>query len=1171
MAVTAFGKTWWGNSWLNALMHTDYSNRLPRGRSYARNGSVLSLSVSPNQGVLAAVQGSRRQPYQISLSLKTFSKKEIQIIVDEIVANPQYLSSLLNRKLPEELYSLFEAKGIHLFPKQWKEITANCSCPDWASCCKHLAAVIYMIANEIDKNPFTLFHLHGFDIFKELSNRQYFLETENHTIKRYDDFVAEVIGEGNATENIGLDGLDFSKIPFLKDQLLSLLSDEPLFEPNQNFKATLNQFYKHAATQVKKISFEAQLPDEEQIVALSVDDVDIKLTLKKNKLKREIICKFINSPVQSMTFSPITFIPSIILTIPNKKVEFLPVRLTFLYYVVLFSAKLVEQGAMMPEIVAVGSNYAIRWVPALLNQEVKDIATILIHALPTEGIIRTADNKRFHKEEELKEIVSIFLEYFVRMSVFSFNGRRSTITDLFFFNTLYEPRSFEQKEIPTTIALWLSKFSITHKDYVPLIVFSEVSAGFDVSVFVNQTSQPMNAPEPLYRFFEDKKLMPLLLPILKDMELLADYFPELGKIIKEKGRTTIQFSFKDFGDVLFNYLPIFRMLGIPMLLPKALDYLVKPKLSLTVNKKASKEGKGYLSLIDMLSFDWTIALGDAFMTPHEFKTLLKQSSGLVKIKDQYVYIHDQDVSKILKALESEPQLSTQEKMRTLLADEYNSAPLVLSADIRDQIQAFFEAKQIPVSPNLHAELRPYQRRGYDWLYKNAMMGFGSLIADDMGLGKTIQVITLLLKLKEEDMLKKTPALIVVPTTLLTNWSKEIEKFAPELSNHVYHGSKRRFKDEPCDVLLTTYGLIRSDHETFVKQKWALLILDEAQNIKNPDTHQTKAIKSLKSDIKIAMTGTPVENRLTEYWSIFDFLNKGLLYNFKTFVQEFTLPIEINRDQQKLGLFHKITAPFMIRRLKTDKSIINDLPDKIENDTYTNLTKEQSALYQNTVDAMLKKLEDATGIDRKGLVFKLMTELKQICNHPAHYLKENEAQADLSGKTLLLLDVLDQLKENEEKVIIFTQYKEMGDLLQSMIQKHHHSEVLFLHGGVSRKKRDEMVNAFQTQPHPKVFILSLKAGGTGLNLTAANHVIHFDLWWNPAIETQATDRAFRIGQKSNVIVYRFITKGTFEEKINEMIQKKKELANLAVTSGEKWIGELSIKELKDIFQLSKEAS
>jgi SNF2 family DNA or RNA helicase len=401
--------------------------------------------------------------------------------------------------------------------------------------------------------------------------------------------------------------------------------------------------------------------------------------------------------------------------------------------------------------------------------------------------------------------------------------------------------------------------------------------------------------------------------------------------------------------------------------------------------------------------------------------------------------------------------------------------------------------------------------------------------------------------------------------LLTNWEKEVAKFAPDLTTRVYHGQKRNWNPD-CHLMITSYGILRSDLKQFEDQSWSVLIIDEAQNIKNPETDQARAVKKIRAGIKIAMTGTPVENRLSDYWSIMDFLNRGYLGSEKSFKREYSIPIQMYRDRDRADYFRRITSPLILRRLKSDKAIIQDLPDKVENDQYCSLTTNQTALYEEVVKTSLKEIKALKGMARSGMVFKLLIALKQICNHPHQFVKTGSTHADLSGKMVLLFSLLDNILESNEKTLIFTQYKEMGDLLVDLITKRYHTEPLFLHGSLSRPKRDEMVTAFQDDPQNKVFILSLKAGGTGLNLTGASNVIHYDLWWNPAVENQATDRAYRIGQTKNVMVYRLLTTGTMEERINNMIRSKKELADMTVNTGEKWIGELSNGELGELVEL-----
>ena len=502
-----------------------------------------------------------------------------------------------------------------------------------------------------------------------------------------------------------------------------------------------------------------------------------------------------------------------------------------------------------------------------------------------------------------------------------------------------------------------------------------------------------------------------------------------------------------------------------------------------------------------------------------------------------------------------------------LSGDYEGAPVQIDKALKEKINELLKTDDTPLPAQLDANLRHYQERGFSWLYKNAKLGLGSLLADDMGLGKTLQVITALQKFKEDGTLKDRPALIIVPTTLLSNWKAEIERYAPSLNAMIFHGTSRKAEFKNADVVITTYGIARMENEAISKHPWYVLVIDEVQNIKNPDTAQTKAVKRIKSDIRIAMSGTPVENRLMEYWSIFDFANPGYLGNTNWFNEQYAKPIEINQDKKRLEKFRSITSPFIMRRIKTDKTIISDLPDKIENNQICSLTKEQAALYKSVTHDLMNDVENAEGINRRGIILKLLTILKQICNHPLQYLKNgSEVKPEQSGKMMLLFQLLETIYENGEKVLIFSQYREMGSLLRTAIHEHFGKKALQLHGGNTRKERDEMVHSFQTNPLSDTFILSLKAGGTGLNLTAASHVIHYDLWWNPAVEAQATDRAFRIGQQKNVMAHRMITKGTLEEKIDDMLRSKKDLANLTVASGEKWIGELSDNELRQLLLL-----
>lgn len=866
--------------------------------------------------------------------------------------------------------------------------------------------------------------------------------------------------------------------------------------------------------------------------------------------------------------------------IPNKYSNRLCPELRAIYSLYQFSIRLIKQSAFIPQLIKLSNdNYKIRYIPALINPSVSDVFNKILDSIVSD-IIQiheySHEPKYLEKKAQLIQLISLFLNHFVReyygsnITVNHLND--SKIRRLFFASKLHAFNDINEKGTPNAIHKWLNNYYLSAKKYIPIIKVEEPKDNvFSLSLQVDNTKKAGAELIDLESFLKDKIYQADRFSVLESLNNLTNHFSALGNLIADYGRKPIYYESAEFVEVLLNILPKIKLLGVKILLPNSLKNLARPKLTLALKVNSTDEkSKSFLDLNSMLDFDWKVAIGDKKISTQEFKKIATKYERIVKIKGQYVLIDKNDIQHILNNLQKPPELSSCDVLKSALTEEYNGAGITISSELRKIIRQLSEIGNYPVPEGLNGSLRPYQETGYQWLYKNCKSGFGSIIADDMGLGKTIQVITTILKLKTENLLKNQKGLIVVPTTLITNWQNEIRKFAPELKSGVYHGAARALSNHKDDeLIITSYGIIRSDIKDLANKKWAMIVIDEAQNIKNPRSNQTRAIKRLKSNIKIAMSGTPVENRLREYWSIFDFVNKKYLGSEKQFQKEYAQPIEIYRDKEKLEKFKTICAPFIIRREKTDKKIISDLPDKIQNNKFVELTKEQAALYKQVVDNMLadlKKIDPENQIKKKGMVFKLMTALKQVCNHPGQFLKKQDYNPQLSGKSMMLLNLLEKIYENNEKVLIFTQYKEMGDIIEKMLRQTFNIETLFLHGGTSRKKRDQMVSDFQNKAHLKTLILSIKAGGTGLNLTAASNVIHYDLWWNPAVENQATDRAFRIGQKKNVMVYRLITKHSFEEKINEMINHKKELADISVDKEEKWIGDLSQDELKALVSI-----
>ncbi|HRI71571.1 MAG TPA: DEAD/DEAH box helicase, partial [Polyangium sp.] len=476
--------------------------------------------------------------------------------------------------------------------------------------------------------------------------------------------------------------------------------------------------------------------------------------------------------------------------------------------------------------------------------------------------------------------------------------------------------------------------------------------------------------------------------------------------------------------------------------------------------------------------------------------------------------------------------------------------------------------------SLRATLRPYQLRGLSWLSTMSALGLGACLADDMGLGKTIQFLAHLLQKLERAPQDRRPALLIAPTSVVGNWEREVARFAPGLQVYPHYGPARaksiaEFPQRPEALVITTYGLLRRDAELLAKIDWSVITLDEAQNIKNASSTTARAARTLRASHRFVLTGTPVENRLSELWSILEFANPGFLGPLEAFRRDFAVPIERYGNEKAAERLRRIVGPFILRRLKSDPTVVQDLPAKNEMKVICTLTREQASLYKAVVDREMNRIEDAEGIERRGRVLALLMATKQICNHPAQYLHESGPLPKRSGKLARLSEMLDEAIAAGDKALVFTQFREMGERLVPHLETQLGCEVLFLHGGTPKQTRDEMVRRFQDEPQgPKVFVLSVKAGGTGLNLTAATHVFHYDRWWNPAVEDQATDRAYRIGQKQSVQVHKFVCAGTVEEKIDRLLEQKRDLASKVVGSGEQWITEMNTRELRDLFALSE---
>ncbi len=587
----------------------------------------------------------------------------------------------------------------------------------------------------------------------------------------------------------------------------------------------------------------------------------------------------------------------------------------------------------------------------------------------------------------------------------------------------------------------------------------------------------------------------------------------------------------------------------------------------------------------LVDFRWELAVGDDTLTDDEIAVLAQTKAPLIRMRGQWVAVDPEQLRRGMEFLQRNP--SGQASAAEILAlaarhpDEADTPLEITSVRaggwLGDLLNGAAAQTITPIQPpaDFNATLRPYQQRGLSWLSFLSRLGLGSCLADDMGLGKTVQLLALEAA-ERHDQPETAPTLLLCPMSLVGNWQRESAKFAPALRVYAHHGPTRLRGDAlsellgEVDLVVTTYGTATRDMDELADYRWNRVVLDEAQAIKNSLSRGSKAVRRLEADHRVALTGTPVENRLAEMWSIMDFLNPGVLGSSQAFRARYAVPVEKYGQTEPAERLRKITRPYILRRLKTDPTIIDDLPEKIEIKQYCRLTTEQASLYQSIVDEMMEKIESSDGIQRRGNVLAAMTKLKQVCNHPAQLLHDLSPIGSRSGKVIRLEEVLEEILAEGDRVLCFTQFTEFGEMMVSHLATRFGQEVAYLHGGTPKKRRDEMVARFQSGDGPSVFLLSLKAGGTGLNLTAANHVIHLDRWWNPAVENQATDRAFRIGQKRTVQVRKFVCTGTLEEKIDDMIEQKRALADLVVGDGESWLTELSTTDLRALFTLSQGA-
>ena len=694
--------------------------------------------------------------------------------------------------------------------------------------------------------------------------------------------------------------------------------------------------------------------------------------------------------------------------------------------------------------------------------------------------------------------------------------------------------------------------------------------------------------------WEQDKLPPTYKKFKKEVERSFKKWQRVTPSLFSNGQIREALTEEDAWRFLVDGSERLLELGSFILLPSwwqaVKDSRLKIKARVSGSKKGSSHSTSFVGLQALVNFEWRFSTRNTELTEEEFLALVEQNRRLVQIKGEWVVLDPQFIEEIKQMMKQAEETGI--RMEDLLKshasksfDElqeetgsYSMSEITyeMTGPLQNLVEQLYQGRALPdfsTPSTFKGELRPYQEQGAAWLLFLRKHGFGACLADDMGLGKTIQLIAYFLACKEREQAEESePVLIICPTSVLGNWQKELERFAPSLEVMLHYGTNRKksgsFMDsiKGADVVLTSYAISHLDEEELSNVRWSTVCLDEAQNIKNADTKQSQAVRNLQGNHHIALTGTPMENRLSELWAIFDFINPGYLGSLGAFHKQFVLPIEKDQDKRKIQQLQTLIQPFLLRRTKQDEQVALNLPEKQEQKEYCPLTIEQASIYEQLVKETLEKAESLGGIQRRGLVLKMLGQLKQVCDHPSLYLKEEEPTNLMMRSTKMekLVELVEQIRLQNESCLIFTQYIAMGNMIIEVIEKALGERGRFLNGSVVKKDRDNLITSFQDGEF-HILVLSLKAGGTGLNLTAANHVIHYDRWWNPAVENQATDRAYRIGQNRFVHVHKFIATGTLEEKIDAMIESKQALNNQIITS-EGWITELSNEDLKELLTL-----
>lgn len=1248
--------TWWSRKWLDTLLESADEQAVKQGLKFVERGQVTSIDIIDNR-VISVVKGPNGGVHNNYIVFPKFKDEKADVFMNLLMQQPAEMLALKNGAMNPPLELLLAKSGLTLFDSI-ADVKMGCDCRDPVPC-KYIVATFVKIAEQADSSPNLLFKLHGIDL--EAYREHHTLEA-NLEAPQEQKIVRALGGKSKIFEQTIDNRLDFAEdssdslfansqasVTRTPRQILPQFDFDSWKDYSRILPAMLPNYPKFCPAGNFRKSFTDELEGCRKFFA-NYENFDqflehYRVNNSKTFIAENEALRIYHKNGWRWHFDHLNEGGNVIetgLSVPQvmgavswlggRNLAWHHYTACYLFLLLKVAFHLVRTGAIYPQVFWTHKDVAqVRWLPAEMLPDILGIVADLEAAAPQKFAFTAREEEFVEMAEPAEQVLSLFISQLLRFAHTYKPALKTNHGNLlsFFFTCVSGRLAGNMLSVPAGIQKWFSVYSSL--DFRTQLLFKCYESGEQVAleVFVIDTDKLT----PLSTLFEENDAR--LLSILNILNGIADSFKPMGTYIENRAASPIMMQGAVLLQFLQDCLKKLEIFGIKTEIPKNLMNVGKPKPKIRLQGSMSF---GAFTANDLLDFDWEVAIGDENVSAEEFLELAENADGLLKYKSQYVEVSAEDLQRIREQIEGrakgakgpdagagsenagkdgagsaagdesangesadgEPVITQAKLVQACFTGECDGIPVDMAGEFKQQFDSWRSETEVALPEHLNATMRPYQVRGYSWMYKNLEIGFGCILADDMGLGKTLQVIAFLLKMHEEGKLAERKALVVLPAGLLCNWQVEIKKFAPDLTFFAYHGGSRDLEKFHADVLLTTYATFRKDFDELNEREWQVIVIDEAQNIKNADSEQSRLLRRMRAPMKIAMSGTPVENRLMEFWTIMDFANRGFFPSAAEFREKFETPIQKMGNEKVAETFRKITAPFMLRRLKTDKSIISDLPDKIIQDEYAELTKPQAALYQKTLEHFMQELEMEQALSekandthalfkRKGIILQMILALKQICNHPATFLKgaaaasqekvaepaeatpaENapatSAPALSSGKMQMLLDLLTSIQEQGEKTLIFTQFAEMGFLLEKTITEELGLRTHFYHGGCTQTQRTSMIEDFQKNPECKVLILSLKAGGTGLNLTAASQVIHYDLWWNPAIEAQATDRAFRIGQTRNVQVHRFITKGTFEEKINALLETKKSIANMTVSAGETWLADMDDKQLGEVFGL-----